>query len=693
MKFNKLGFAVATFSLLLACGCGNKTGEIILPSVEEITEAPTEAQKEAVLTGIEQYEYGEKLNENGDASLIGKVAFDAKVDNRYFDFGDISRIDNKIIFTYSLITRGDDYDRFSEVYDFSRDTYEMHLVNLNPSDLSFINDVIAEGKFTYSEHTRNGIWLKNPFEDGTGKLYNSDFEVISDSFYDKLVDGYNSLDNEFFYYLKNGKVNQYSYLHKETTVLDLDIPFYCDSIQGVYTDGMGNDFLEMIGLGGDLKNYIGTFDVTQGKFVAIKSVDEYDSPYIYVQNGAYVSSRVTDNGKTWEITREGMAPVSFTWYEDAYFVDAIVMDNGDVFFCSSHEGVVEFAIFDKDTNLCKACSSVELDGKDMYGMIGNKINPLYLSNGHVLLAFADGLEYYHFYEWNPKKNSDYWDSMSVCNIIIDSQDVATIENLYNPFIFVPGDVSKELKPLVSKKEEIENKYGVKIKIGKECAGFIGGYAVTPLEDFENVKEALEVLDAELAKYPANFLSQVKYDGYDTIDFYVASTLIGMGNGNLDFAGGFQNEIGNEMLVVIDFTNLYGSHSTVHHELSHILDDFVANKRGFDEDKWKSFNSVNSGYADMYTYDYGMFGFGGTEDFVYNYGDADNDDACFVDSYAMTYPTEDRARIWENVMMGEEFLDFTKAPILMEKLNYYVLCIRQTFDTTGWDNVIWEKYLQ
>ena len=66
--------------------------------------------------------------------------------------------------------------------------------------------------------------------------------------------------------------------------------------------------------------------------------------------------------------------------------------------------------------------------------------------------------------------------------------------------------------------------------------------------------------------------------------------------------------------------------------------------------------------------------------------------CFVDGYAMTYPSEDRARIFESVMYGYYEADFDVAPMLREKLNYYAQCIRAVFDTTGWVDVRWEAYM-
>ena len=111
---------------------------------------------------------------------------------------------------------------------------------------------------------------------------------------------------------------------------------------------------------------------------------------------------------------------------------------------------------------------------------------------------------------------------------------------------------------------------------------------------------------------------------------------------------------------------------------------------------------SNAYAyDMYPYDfcvdgiYYQYGYDKYSEYTYEKAEYTNqfDIAYFVDEYSMTYPTEDRARIFEAIMTDKKSnLDFEKAPHLIEKLNYYAECIREVFDTTGWKNVPWEKYM-
>lgn len=655
-------YVILSFIFVMGlCGCGNKTGEVILPSVEVITENETETVRETVKTGIEVTEKGQILNPNGDVSQIGKISFDAKIDDRYFLFQDISQTDNKIIMSYGLVTRDENYENNPESYDYSKDKYEMHLAELDKTGLNIVEDIIIDGDFSY-----------------TG---------------DSADRGYSSLDNEFRYYEDSGRLFRYSNKDENVSEIDFGITAYCSGLQQVYTDGRGVDYLFVSCLCGDLKSYYGVFDTEKEQFIYLKDALENEAPVSYIMNNSYVAGFTdTDTGQSWNIFVDGVKPVTYAWPDQNYFVFVNIMSNGDAFFYRTVDNTVEFAVFDKDTNMCKADSSITFErGYGEYGMINAQINPIYMDNGDVFMVFSDGYSAYYFFEWEMKKNSDFWDVMSAEEYLYNIPDVALINEMYDPNTFVPGEVSEELQPLLLRKNEIEEKYGIKISIGKECSSMSGGYAVSPLEEYETVKQSLDMLDGELSKYPENFLEQIKYDGYDSIHFFIASTLIGMGEG-LDFAGGFQYEEGSTMYIVLDSSVPEAAKTTVHHELSHIIDDFINAKTGFDENVWKSYNPVTETYADIYTYDYKLFGYDGMDKYTFDYSYENNSECYFVDSYSMTFPTEDRARIWENVMMVEDVnIDFAQSPKLKAKLNYYAQCVRQAFDNAGWDDVIWERY--
>ena len=67
-------------------------------------------------------------------------------------------------------------------------------------------------------------------------------------------------------------------------------------------------------------------------------------------------------------------------------------------------------------------------------------------------------------------------------------------------------------------------------------------------------------------------------------------------------------------------------------------------------------------------------------------------AYFIDRNSII-GSEDRATIFEAVMSDEVYdIDFNLAPNLKEKLNFYAKYIDLAFDTDGWENVYWKKYI-
>ncbi|MDD6881979.1 MAG: hypothetical protein PUE18_10465 [Firmicutes bacterium] len=70
-----------------------------------------------------------------------------------------------------------------------------------------------------------------------------------------------------------------------------------------------------------------------------------------------------------------------------------------------------------------------------------------------------------------------------------------------------------------------------------------------------------------------------------------------------------------------------------------------------------------------------------------------EDIYFVDSYACVDQKEDRARIMEFIMAYEdESKVLIKSPHIRKKLETMCSAVRNTFDTSGWENVRWERLL-
>ena len=122
-----------------------------------------------------------------------------------------------------------------------------------------------------------------------------------------------------------------------------------------------------------------------------------------------------------------------------------------------------------------------------------------------------------------------------------------------------------------------------------------------------------------------------------------------------------------------------------HELWHSTESFIADRNYslFSDENWAALNP--GGFA--YTVDY--------ENYLYN-----DDTYCypyedwyFIDIYGKVNAREDRARIMEIIMSPEKFNSdhYLTSPHIRQKLEVMCAAIRSTFDTTGWNGPLWERY--
>lgn len=119
-----------------------------------------------------------------------------------------------------------------------------------------------------------------------------------------------------------------------------------------------------------------------------------------------------------------------------------------------------------------------------------------------------------------------------------------------------------------------------------------------------------------------------------------------------------------------------------HELAHVLDTFVYSKNvAYDE--WNKLNPKD------FTYDLSYFLYNEREESPYLSGK----DRAFIDSYSMTYPKEDRARIFD-CALAEGNAELFASKTMQSKLRQFCLGIRLAY---GWKkdarSFPWEQYLE
>lgn len=250
----------------------------------------------------------------------------------------------------------------------------------------------------------------------------------------------------------------------------------------------------------------------------------------------------------------------------------------------------------------------------------------------------------------------------------------------------------QLIDLRARADALEQIYGIEICFGPETPDQLGVYQLSAENDSAVLAECFDKLSASFKCYPANFFSQLCMGESTGITFYLAGSIYGDTEGMLDTPTGFTDSIDQRLVMILSTQYRWDWDYTINHELSHLIDqrleyrsNYVADAL-FSESKWSSFNPDGCEYLN--TYD------GYEESEMYElYSDY------FADAYGLTFATEDRAELFGLAMADylgsfDEDAFFKEDSPTAEKFRYYCACIRDGFDTTGWEDVMpWEVIVQ
>lgn len=242
-------------------------------------------------------------------------------------------------------------------------------------------------------------------------------------------------------------------------------------------------------------------------------------------------------------------------------------------------------------------------------------------------------------------------------------------------------------------DQLEERYGVTILLsaqGQEACEAVWDAVVTttdqwPLEDEPYaIARTLEALDRALALYPEGFFRQMRNT---------------MGEGGVRFipVGHIENDVNAVGLtyetygwqnIYIDVT-LDTFESVICHEIWHATEGVISYR------DWVSFDPGNWSVCNPE----GFFYNEDVEDadpnpsrWTFNY-EMDAQNVYFVDAYARTNAKENRARIMEYVMANEDLAGaLMQSPYITQKLEIMCQAIRNSFDTSAWGDLRWERLL-
>ena len=332
-----------------------------------------------------------------------------------------------------------------------------------------------------------------------------------------------------------------------------------------------------------------------------------------------------------------------------------------------------YALYAPDGTFSSACT---VDMAKWGYFTGDPVYSAHANGFYILAVDAEGVPHLLFWDLNQSVDGENFRTMPLSEAVPEPE---------------PG--SAVAAELYERAAELSERFGVNILIAEQPALEYTDYTTVHELDYWKITAALDALESALSAFPDGFFRQLVFGSYRETEINLVGALYPVGlpedevNGFTSFAA-FVENTGSKHIMTLDIGQGSALEDNVFHETSHIIDaklDFDAMYFGstaYSEDGWAACNPPDFTYiCDYYELPEGV--------------ESDGYDSYFIDTYARTFPTEDRARVFEYAMGGYAwcFNPDTCAP-LRAKLEYYSQCIREAFDTTGWpETTRWELPLR
>lgn len=226
--------------------------------------------------------------------------------------------------------------------------------------------------------------------------------------------------------------------------------------------------------------------------------------------------------------------------------------------------------------------------------------------------------------------------------------------------------------------QIGERHGVEILVWEDALEAAPwDYRVTEEYQVPILEQQLQLLDQRLDNFPEGFFAQLP----EQLTICLVRRLEGYnGLETLEAASGVQYWVENHPYIAL--STLTATEGGLYHELCHVLDTrIIGHTNAYDQ--WEKLNP--SGFR--YDYDY-------ETNATRNAGEYLRDaERCFIDTYSMSFPKEDRARVLEYAMIsGNEH--YFQSDVMQAKLMQICLGIREAFGLKkSPETFLWEQYLQ
>ena len=262
----------------------------------------------------------------------------------------------------------------------------------------------------------------------------------------------------------------------------------------------------------------------------------------------------------------------------------------------------------------------------------------------------------------------------------DTEDEKEDKSNSNNDINKPSDEDKTTENTLSLennrlRQNIKLKYGVNVGYKDEIDGVYVSDYVRPVKQYddEKINKILNTIDSSLKKYPNNFFFEISKK-WKPLTIFLVEKINGYAAGLTD------NRNDNTVVILINTEGLLFE-STLHHEMMHYIDCYLANIIGANalEESMKPYNP--EGFV------YGLQ----TNEYVYYYSTP----AYFLSAYSKSNYKEDRAVIFADMMFRSLKKDYytqgnpinEKAKLISSQLYRYFDCVSDSIKEH------WERFIE
>lgn len=254
----------------------------------------------------------------------------------------------------------------------------------------------------------------------------------------------------------------------------------------------------------------------------------------------------------------------------------------------------------------------------------------------------------------------------------DASPVSDFQQYSSPYYTRKNPDYEGLAACALYAREIGEKYGIEILVYKDAA------AREPWDyrlDYEYeatvLRRELENLDSRLSRFPAGFLNTLSKT-FTALRICIVGDILPAANGP-EAVSGIQFLEDFDAYIVLSTRE--DTEKALYHELCHLMETVVLT-RSTAYDRWENLNPEGFRYGNH------------SLDSPY----LKEGRAYFIDTYAMTQPKEDRARLFEYAMTSGQEERF-RSPNLQRKLEQLSTGIREAFYLEDYPDVLpWEQYL-